>query len=284
MKNNRLAALLNKLGYKELAGKVKNDPKIWEVEEFNAFNTWTEYINRLIGVLTGFGFLAVWLLSFFIRAHSKLVFWLSGLNLILIFFQAYLGSLVVSTHLLPGIISLHMLLAIIIVFFLLFIYHKALKWRPDYKPPVSENKSSFIISSFIWISPILSSLQILLGTNVRESFDHTEFKVQNSIDFMRFAGNLFPLHRDLSIGIFLLNMGIAIWVIKNIQFISLRRQVIWTLGTIFCQIALGLSLEWGNLPPVSQALHVFLAVVLISSQVWTLLIWRSIKPIRDISY
>ena len=38
----------------DLANRIREDKSILVPEEFNAAKTWTEYINRLIGVISGF--------------------------------------------------------------------------------------------------------------------------------------------------------------------------------------------------------------------------------------
>src|SRR5438874_9910638 len=43
--------------------------------EFNAVKTWIEYVNRLLGVLSGFFVFATLLASFFYLRRDKAIFW-----------------------------------------------------------------------------------------------------------------------------------------------------------------------------------------------------------------
>jgi len=115
VKNERFAKLLDKSGYADLATKVRNDKLINIPEEFNATKTYTEYINRLIGALTGLLLMLTFILSVRLLKVRKRIFWLSGINLLLVVFQAWLGSIVVSTNLMAWIITVHMLVAILIL-------------------------------------------------------------------------------------------------------------------------------------------------------------------------
>ena len=70
-----------------------------EIADFNAFKTWTEYINRLIGVIIGFCVLAVFITSFSYIKDQKEIPLISFFTLIVLGFQGWLGSVVVSTNL-----------------------------------------------------------------------------------------------------------------------------------------------------------------------------------------
>jgi len=89
--------------------------------EFNVIHTWFEYINRLLGVLSGFSVLFMFIFSFFLNSMKKVFIPLTSIILISIGFQAWLGKLVVDSNLAPYKISTHLLMAIIIV--LLIVYN-----------------------------------------------------------------------------------------------------------------------------------------------------------------
>ncbi len=280
-KNMHLASILEGFGFKNLASQIKADPDIYKIESFNAFNTWTEYINRLIGMLTGLSFLSIFILSFFIPKGMSLV-WIAGINLVLIFFEAYLGSIVVSTHLLPGIISVHMLLALFILFLLILLYRNGLNLQQASKkevnllsPPIKSRAINYFYVGF-GLTIALSLIQILMGTGIRESIDAYQGKISSEADLIGVAGTNFILHRGMSLVIFGVHflLGVLIW--KNGSSNSpLRKQILICLSILIFQILLGVSLEMGALPPASQALHVFMAVSLFTCQVWGLFLAKS---------
>ena len=128
--------------------------------DFNAFNTWAEYINRLLGVIGGLFCFALFISSIFTRKFLLIL--LSTFLIILMAFQAWMGALVVFSILSPFKITLHMLIALVIIC-LLFILHR-----------ISSNQQIIIANStskWIGIGLLISLVQIILGTQVRESVD-----------------------------------------------------------------------------------------------------------------
>ena len=82
---------------------------------FNAVETWIEYLNRLVGALAG--------LIVFVMAVFSIQFWktnkkitlLSWFSVLLMGFQGWLGARVVYSVLNPVKITIHMIVALIIV-------------------------------------------------------------------------------------------------------------------------------------------------------------------------
>lgn len=277
-KNNRLAHLMRNLGFIELGNKIEKDPNILIVERFNPFNTWAEYINRLIGMFTGFCFLAVFLFSFPLFFKARAFFWFSGVNLILIFLQAYIGSWVVSTHLLPGLISVHLVLAILILAILIWTLHLSLRFKNEgFLSPV--NSVPFLKMVLI-LSILVGFVQIFLGAQVRESFDSYALSSFTDFQFLKSAGIYFPIHRVFSLLVLGLIGLSSFLVFRHRQFLSVAfvNHVYLNLLLVFIQIGFGISLEIGHLPPFSQALHVFLAIGLFANQLWTLFLYLDRVP------
>src|ERR1700742_563537 len=124
-KNQRFANTLDVFGYSDLAKRIREDKSILVPEEFNAAKTWTEYVNRLIGAISGLFLLLTAVYAFSYSKESKLIVFLSILNLILVGFQGWLGSIVVSTNLVAWIVTVHMLLALAILALSITTYHLA---------------------------------------------------------------------------------------------------------------------------------------------------------------
>ena len=120
-KAERFARLLNGLGLKAQAEKLLNDPQLRQPEVFNIYKAWTEYINRIIGVLSGL-FSLVFMLSLLkVRKFvSVRRFWAGVVGFILMIFNAWLGSIVVATNLFPIMISIHYLASYAVLAFFMF--------------------------------------------------------------------------------------------------------------------------------------------------------------------
>jgi cytochrome c oxidase assembly protein subunit 15 len=99
-KNIKFVGYLRSFGFDDVALEIENDPSILIEEDFNAAKTWTEYVNRLIGALIGILIFATFLSSFSYWREDKTVTVLSFLAFVLVGFQGWLGSIVVSTNLL----------------------------------------------------------------------------------------------------------------------------------------------------------------------------------------
>ena len=123
-KNEKLAKMIAPLGLPELAEKISNDPSVYEETEFVWQKTWIEYVNRLAGAALG-----LLLLGSFV---TSLVYWkkrrwvpLMVVGIIIVTgFQGWMGSVVVSTNLLPGILTAHMVLAFALIAGLVYLYVK----------------------------------------------------------------------------------------------------------------------------------------------------------------
>src|SRR6187402_502953 len=171
-KNQRFAKMLDLFGYTELARRIRQDKSISVPEEFNAAKTWVEYVNRLIGVASGIFVLLAAFYSFSYWGTNKWIPVLSVLNLIVIGFQGWLGSIVVSTNLVAWIITVHLILALVILAISITTYHLA-KVYGKYKLEVSP-----IIHVVTLVALILSITQIIFGTEVREKIDAISSRLQ----------------------------------------------------------------------------------------------------------
>src|SRR5690349_15589961 len=114
-KNERFARVLTKFGMQETAHAILNDPTIRVEGDFNPVKTWIEYVNRLVGVAIGIMIFAVFVFSLRFWKTSPRLPIIAAATLLLVAFQGWIGSVVVSTNLTPWIITLHMFLALVIV-------------------------------------------------------------------------------------------------------------------------------------------------------------------------
>nr|WP_121269604.1 COX15/CtaA family protein [Pedobacter schmidteae] len=275
-KNERFAKTLEKMGKGHLADSIRHDESILEPETFNAAKTWTEYLNRLMGATTGFLLLGLTFFSFTYKGKANRIILLSISNLVIVGFQAWLGSIVVSTNLMPWIVTVHMLLALVILAILIYTY--------NYTHQLHQ-QGTVIMGQLVWLkvliflSLIFSIIQIVLGTEVREAIDAVSkaMSYNGRHSWVSKVGDLFAYHRDLAILVLVVN--IIIYKIVKDKFNG-KATALWVGNSIgivlIIQIVTGLLLSNFALPPYAQALHILFSTVLFSLQYYLyLLVYRT---------
>ena len=251
---------------------VSELPPGFDVDSFNAFKTWTEYINRLIGVLVGFFIAANFLTSLRYRKSKPNVTISSLLALILVLFQAWLGGQVVRSGLASGMITLHMLLAMIIVGVLLYASFKS---KEDFVELRMSNKSKQQFLRLGIIIGVLSIIQMILGTQVREAIDlvNEGIVITDRSLWIEHIGVIYKVHRSFS---WLLIIAIALLSYRVLKFSK------YQLGTttaglkgfillgyaipigVLSQFIIGVGLQWFDMPRVLQVLHLVGVTFLLS--------------------
>ncbi|MFD0794692.1 heme A synthase [Mucilaginibacter litoreus] len=267
-KNQKFAKMLDVFGYGDLANRIRNDKSILVPEEFNTARTWTEYVNRLVGAISGIFLLLCAVYSFKYRKTNKLIVFLSVFNLLLVFFQAWLGSIVVSTNLVAWIVTVHMLLALAILAISISTYHMA-KVQGRYKVTVKP-----LVSIVTLAAIALSVLQITFGTEVREKVDAVATHLEGSYrdSWVRRAGEIFSQHRDVALIVLVLNVILYALIRKSFNRHSIQQQLMsFTFLMIMLQIVTGIFLSYFALPPFAQASHIVLASLMFGAQFYLLL-------------
>ncbi|WP_295770764.1 COX15/CtaA family protein [uncultured Mucilaginibacter sp.] len=267
-KNQRFAKMLDKFGNKDLAQRIREDKSILVPEEFNAARTWTEYVNRLVGVLSGIGLLLVAVFSFSYSNENKWIPALSVLNIFLVGYQAWLGSIVVSTNLVDWIVTVHMLLALVILAVTIYAYHLA---KVQGKPMLNTKPLTKVIAA---LAIILSVIQITYGTEVREKVDEVadRFQDTNRDQWVAKVGQTFNMHRDLALAVVVLNVLLYALVRRTFSRHSVQQQMMSLVFLIIVlQIGAGIALSYWGLPPVAQASHILLASLIFGAQFYLML-------------
>ncbi|WP_158797295.1 heme A synthase [Pedobacter sp. L105] len=280
-KNERFAKLLDKMGKTDVADSIRHDLSITVPESFNAAKTWTEYVNRLTGAITGFLLLGLTVMSFMYKGKAKRIIVLSLVNLIVVGFQAWLGSIVVSTNLLAWVVTLHTLLALVILAILVYTYYYASRL---YK------QDMVIISKVIWLKVlvllaiILSVMQITLGTEVREAIDalSKHLLYQHRDSWVGQIGNVFSYHRDLAVLVVVINVFVYQFVMDKFggkaTELRLGNSIVLVL---VIQIASGLLLSNFALPPFAQVIHLVFSTVLFTLQFYLYLLVNRTNTYRQ---
>lgn len=226
---------------------------------FNATKTWIEYLNRLLGAITGLIVLATTLLAY---KEGRKVFFPTLAALLLVIANAVLGKFVVDSFLLPGVVTAHMLMSIGVIFFLI----KALNNQSSSAVINLENRQ------WIGINLVIVLVQIILGTQVRENMDHViQAMGENAKD--QWVGQLdviYIVHRTFSWVILIAH--IVLWKkLENSPLQAYRKGLLVLVGTSF---ATGILMAYFALPLGSQAIHLLISLVLMG---WHISSWIQTK-------
>jgi len=240
---------------------------------FNVRKTWTEYLNRLLGVFTGFTILLTLIFSAYLRKREPSVFWLSLAGFILVGVQGWLGSRVVASNLLPGMITIHMLLAQVIVGIIIAAcIHSA---RHRFQFSYIENFSKWVYPSLIVVMAA-GLLQLVVGTQVREAVD----LVARSSDYQNrhlWIDNLpliFSFHKYFAIPVLALNIWLIVSILGASRWRLLRGLCIALASLLIGTIVIGMSMERLNLPMFAQPLHLWWGSLIFGVQLALLLLLR----------
>jgi heme a synthase len=267
-KNQQVAKSFDFLGYTDLARRIRSDKSILIPEDFNVAKAWTEYINRLVGAVSGLLMLLTLFFSFSYAKENVFIPILSFLNLVFVAAEAWLGSIVVSTNLFPWLVTAHMLIALgilaasITAYYLAKVYNKK---KLEIKP---------VVYAFAILALVVSIIQIVFGTEVREKIDEVANHFQGGYrsDWISDAGQIFYSHRSIAIAVLICNVILYALVRRGFGRHSIQQQLMsFTFLIIMLQIVTGVILEYCSLPPSTQAIHILLASLMFGAQFYLLL-------------
>jgi cytochrome c oxidase assembly protein subunit 15 len=240
-----------------------------DYSKFNVYHTWIEYINRLIGAIAGLSVLILFVNSLKFLKTKKIITGLSFLALIAIIFQAWLGKMVVDSNLTANTITVHMLMAIILLFILFSILAIS-------NPSKKRVKISRNISILVLISIVLLLIQIITGTEVRKFID-IKMELLNYTEKDKWIENIsssFSFHRSFSWAIIIVNSLIYFYARKS----GLKLKIIHIVNTlIFFQISSGIIMYYFHFPFSSQPIHLLISTMIISIQFYFLLLYKTSK-------
>ena len=261
-KMGKFARFLKGIGLSETADRLRNDPNLLVEQPFNARKTWTEYVNRLFGFLAGNGMLLafIWLLAYH-RKRKWII--LSAVNLVLMGVQAWFGSIVVASNLVPWTITVHMFLALLIIALQLLLIH----WMRADDEKVRYHLPSWMRWTII-VCAAITTYQLFLGTQVREMIDELTIRGFGREDWTEQLGIPFYIHRSFSWLVLVLIVFLAWKNERGARIQPLR----WLLIVLALELLSGVLLVYANMPGLVQTAHLLFALVLFG--IFSMLVFR----------
>jgi heme a synthase len=258
-KNIRFAKYLRVLGMNDTADRLLNDKAVLEEADFNPTKTWIEYINRLVGVAIGFMIFAVFVASWKYRNTNRKLTVMAFATFVMVGFQGWIGSFVVSSNLTPWTITVHMFLALLIVAMLVYLVEYGHEKQGRIQAPAG---SWWLIACMVVLL-----IQVLLGTQVREAVDRVAAQVPRYAWLETIHAD-FVIHRSFSWVVVLLHVILIVNLRKTTGLKSFPvTLILLILGTI----ATGVAMASFAVPAFLQPLHLLLATVSFGMQFLLLL-------------
>ncbi|HKJ68723.1 MAG TPA: COX15/CtaA family protein [bacterium] len=243
---------------------------------FNFTLAWIEYINRLIGVAVGLLILGVAILALKNLRQEKRILYPSLTAALLVAFQGWQGSQVVSSGLEPIIVSLHMVMAFIIVSLLIYAALQAYYLEhPEMERQARYPDSLRKLVGLLWG---LTIFQVILGTQVRSGIEHAaaRFPLFTRSELLQQADPVSYLH-----GLFgVLVAMFTWWTADRIRKQGVNPSALVEYGSkvmvavVAAQIVIGGILVGFGLPNVMQLYHLWTASLFIGV---LLLLYSSMK-------
>ena len=247
-KIKKFSNFLTVIGFSEKSNQLIQDKSLLYEQPFNVWNTWFEYINRLIGAIAGV-FIFIGFLIALGSKKDKLIKSLLAFGLIVLTaFQAWWGSMVVATNIVPWVLTVHMVIAALMIGWQIFIISY---WT----------KTQLYLPKWFKLIAIFGALfflfQIILGTQVRQIVDHwLKSNLRSQLVFENIS--LFISHRTTAL---LLTLYAFILLLINYRNQLKLKEVYLFVALIVTEGLVGKFLADFGIPVALQPVHLLIAML-----------------------
>ena len=226
---------------------------------FNPVHTWIEYINRLIGAISGIPILLFTIISVVYFKKYKHLTFISILTVLCMGFQAWLGKTVVDSNLAPFKITFHMLMALLIIALLIYLVNSSSKFTI---------KKNNIFTNFLFVAVMLTLIQIVLGTQVRQFVDEQANVYYDKFQWFNEIPKVYEYHRTFSLVVIAVNFGLF-YLNKKLNLGN--NYISYVIVLLFIEALSGVVMFYFDFPFGSQTIHLFIASLIFGFQFFILL-------------
>lgn len=246
------------------------------LESFNPVQTWIEFSNRLASLPLGISTLLLALFSFRAKKNRWWIVLLSWFCLFDVLFNAVMGAMVVRSGLQPGIITLHMALA-----FLLIAVLATLIWlsRPDEsRARISlATRKKLLVVSLVFFGCLFG--EGLMGSQLRERTDEMLItsETEGGMERDQWGEELektliYKIHRSFSWTLLITSSLLLFWTRQEKGLSAPEPKLIF--GMVIAMMVMGIILGHVSIYQTIQVLHVGTTAVLLAvTWHWVVRIW-----------
>lgn len=243
---------------------VSELPADIDPSSFNFALAWIEYLNRLLGMVVGLSVLWVAVLAVMRHRKEKYILWPSLAAAVTVALQGYQGGKVVASFLAPYMVSMHMILALLLISFLLWAYQSAhLSELPaaDFEPA---GKSGSLL---MYGAIALTGFQVLSGTRVRGALESSakEAPLQNIDSLFPQITPYLTIHILIGLAVF----AFAFYILQKWRrsdkplLRELQSTIAMAVVLLILLVMLGFTLRLFGLPAWAQLYHMWFNSILL---------------------
>ena len=238
---------------------------------------WTEYLNRLLGVTVGFLIFATLISAWRHHRRTPRIFWPTLAAFLLVGFQGWLGGVVVQQELAAWIVTVHMVVALVIVSLLLyatvyafFAEGAAVRVHGSARRPLAWSALALIV---------ITLGQVVLGTQVREGIDEAMAAGAERLEALGQVGQYDVWHREAALFV-MAGTALVAWLVMNRHRgeDALVRATGIMVALVGIQVLLGVTMAYLALTPPAQVAHLTASSLLLGAQTVVFLLARWLPP------
>jgi len=248
-------------------------PPGFDPSQFNATLMWTEYLNRVLGASVGLLIFATLVSA--LRNHRQVprIVWPTFAALVLVGFEGWLGGVVVEHELAPWIVTVHLLVALVIVSLLLYATVFAFFAAGAGHRLHGQLRRPLAASALVLIVVTLG--QIALGAQVRGGIDDAIIHGTSRTLALASVGTYDLWHRESALVV----LGGAILIVLLVRArhrferaLVLISYLVLTL--VVAQMLLGVTMAYFALTPPAQVAHLTASSLLLGAETMLFLLAR----------
>lgn len=247
---------------------------------FNMTLAWIEWTNRLCGVIVGLLIATTAVLALMYARRAPRIFWPAVGAGLLTAFQGWQGSVVISSELAPFVVTVHSVLALIIVSLLLWVtQHAYYEANPaeagdNYLPPGAAK----------WVTVLwgIAIIQVMLGTQLREGIEivREEFPTLTAAQWIMKIGGVSHVHLTFGVLLAVLTFWIGHRISRGTERLTplVRQAVGASMILVGLQLITGLVFIFIDIRPMVQVFHLWIASLYVGA---LLIVFASARRARQ---
>jgi cytochrome c oxidase assembly protein subunit 15 len=261
-------------------------PAGFEASQFNPTLMWTEYLNRLLGVTVGLLIFATLVSAWRHHRRTPRIFRSTLAAFLLVGFQGWLGGVVVQQELAAWLVTVHMVVALVIVSLLLYATLYSFFAGDDAEVMSADcadyadaemasrgGRKALVYTALALI--VITLLQVILGTQVREGVDAALAVGVDRVNALATVGRFDLWHREAALLVMALTAVLAwlVWTRHAVE-LPLVRATLVVVTLVGAQVLLGVTMAYMALTPAAQVAHLTASSLLLGAETVVVLLAR----------